>query len=43
MSHIYFVLGVIGWILTPTVILAYAIWPRGSASSAADSKQQTFP
>lgn len=30
MSHIYFVLGVIGWSITPVVLLAYLLWPRES-------------
>lgn len=27
MSHLYFVLGIIGWALTPIVILMYCLWP----------------
>jgi hypothetical protein len=42
MSRIYFILGVIGWVLTPIVLLAYAFWPRKTAQHG-DSKQKTFP
>jgi Mn2+/Fe2+ NRAMP family transporter len=36
MSYLYFILGIIGWTITPIVILAYAFWPR-------DSKEKSIP
>lgn len=38
MSHIYKVLGIIGWTVTPIVLLAYAFWPRGPQSGAATAQ-----
>lgn len=49
MSHIYLVLGIIGWTITPIVLLAYAFWPsrtvnapRDAQDLPADSKEKSF-
>lgn len=43
MSHLYLVLGIIGWALAPIVILAYLFWPRMPQDLPVDSKQKSIP
>ncbi len=40
MSYVYFILGVIGWTITPFVLIAYALWPRDAQELPAHSKEK---
>lgn len=43
MSHLYLVLGIIGWTIAPIVLIAYALWPRNAQELPPDSKEKSFP